>query len=196
LMGQVKMAKSAGNIVTIRDLIEAGIDPLAFRYLCFTGRYRRQVHFTQEALDGAATALRRLREQIALLGTSGQPAATEAEMRTGAADGALAHHERFVAAVDDDLDFPTALTVLHEMLTDVSIPSSDRWSLAASWDQVLGLDLAGSDDLPKELRDLIAQRDEARAGRDFKTADEIRDRLREQGIELLDSGEGTRWVRR
>ncbi len=196
LLGQVKMAKSAGNVVTIKDLIEAGVDPLAFRYLCFTGRYRRQVHFTQEALDGAATALRRIREQFALLGTSGQPAVTDAEMRARATGASLAHHERFVAALDDDLDLPNALTVLHEMLADTSVSPSDRWSLAASWDQVLGLDLVRSDGLPTELGDLIKQRDEARASRDFQRADEIRDRLREQGIELLDSSEGTRWVRR
>ena len=196
LMGQVKMAKSAGNVLTVKDLIEAGVDPLAFRYLCFTGRYRRQVHFTQEALDGAATALRRLREQVALLGTSGPAAVTDAEIRTAVSGGALAHHERFVGAVDDDLDFPTALTVLYEMLGDVSLLPQDRWSLAASWDQVLGLDLVRSDDLSQELRDLIEQRNEARAGRDFQRADAIRDRLREQGIELLDSAEGTRWIRR
>ncbi len=196
LMGQLKMAKSAGNVITIQNLIEAGTDPLAFRYLCFTGRYRRQVHFTQEALDAAATALRRLREQIALLGTSGRPAVTDGEMRAGAKDGALAYHERFVAALDDDLDFPTALTVLHETLADTSLPPTVRWSLAASWDHVLGLDLVRTDDLSPELRDLIRQRDEARASRDFQRADEIRDRLRAEGVELLDSSEGTRWVRR
>jgi cysteinyl-tRNA synthetase len=196
LMGQLKMAKSAGNVVTIQNLIEAGTDPLAFRYLCFTGRYRRQVHFTQEALDGAATALRRLREQIALLGASGQAAVTDAEMRDGLKDGALTHQDRFVSALNDDLDFPTALTVLHEMVADTSLSVSDRWSLAASWDEVLGLDLIQTGDLPMELGALIRQRDEARAGRDFQRADEIRDRLRAEGVELLDSSEGTRWVRR
>ncbi len=196
LMGQVRMAKSAGNVVTIQDIAAAGIDPLAFRYLCFTGRYRRQVHFTQEALEAAATALRRLREQVALLGASGDAAVTDGEMRARASDRALEYHERCVAALDEDLDLPAAITVLHETIADASVAPADRWSLAASWDQVLGLDLVRAGELDSELSDLIKQREDARTRGDFSLADEIRDRLRSQGIELLDSSEGTRWVRR
>ncbi|MEX0875017.1 MAG: cysteine--tRNA ligase [Actinomycetota bacterium] len=196
LMAQLKMAKSAGNVVTVQSLIDAGVDPLAFRYLCFTGRYRRQVHFTQDALDAAATALRRLREQVALLGVAGSAVSTDPDLRADLRDGAVAYHDRFIGAIDDDLDLPAAVTVLHETLADDSIPPTDRRSLVGSWDEILGLDLIGSDELPPELAQLVRRRDEARAARDFAGADEIRDRLRAQGVELLDSDKGTRWVRR
>jgi cysteinyl-tRNA synthetase len=197
LMGQAKMAKSAGNVITIEHVVEQGHDPLAFRYLCFTGRYRRQVHFTDEALGAAATALRRLREQVTLLGEAGSAAPTDEDLRAAETDtSALGYHDRFVAAIDDDLDFPEAVTVLHEALGDNAISPASRRSLVASWDQVLGLDLVGSDNLPAELAALMRERDQAREEKDFAKADAIRDRLRSAGIELLDSDGGTRWVRR
>jgi cysteinyl-tRNA synthetase len=196
LMGKAKMAKSAGNVLTIQDVTEQGYDPLAFRYLCFTGRYRRQVHLTDDALAAAGTALRRLREQVSLLGADGSPAPTEGELRSALKDErALAHHARFIEALDDDLDLPAALTVLHESIADVDVSAHDRWSLVASWDEVLGLDLVRPAELPPELVALLAERDRARAAKDFARADAIRDQLREKGIEVLDSAEGTRWVR-
>jgi cysteinyl-tRNA synthetase len=197
LMGKAKMAKSAGNVLTIGSVVDQGYDPLAFRYLCFTGRYRRQVHFTEDALTAAATALRRLREQVTLLGglSSGPP--TEAGLRAAVTDEiALAYHERFVDAVCDDLDLPAALTVLHEAIGDQSIAPETRTMLVGSWDEILGLDLARADDLPQELAELVRERATARDVKDFKRADEIRDRLRSAGVEVLDSADGTRWVKR
>lgn len=196
LMGRAKMAKSAGNVVVLDDLRARGLDPLAFRYLCFTARYRRQVHFTDDALDAAATGLRRLRDQIALLG-SASPLATDDALRGALADpGALRHHDAFVAAVDDDLDMPGALRVLHEAVADATIAPSVRATLVCSWDAVLGLDLAGGRPLPDDLARLIDERARARKEGDFARADHLRERLRREGIELLDGPEGTSWVRR
>ncbi len=197
LMGQAKMAKSAGNVITIRTLTEQGYDPLAFRYLCFTARYRRQFHFADEALDAAATALRRLRERVALLDDGDTAPATDAALRAAVADErALAHHDRFVEAIGDDLDLPEAVSVLHAMLGDEQVPPGARRTLALSWDRVLGLDLAPSSGLSEDLEALVRERDEARAAKDFARADAIRDRLQGAGVELIDTPEGTRWVRR
>jgi cysteinyl-tRNA synthetase len=110
-------------------------------------------------------------------------------------EGAIGYHTRFVEAVDDDLDMPAALTVLHEAIADEKVPPQDRWNLVASWDQVLGLDLVKSAELPPDLVALLHRRDEARAAKDFARADAIRDELRAKGIEVLDSASGTRWVR-
>ena len=197
LMDSAKMAKSAGNVVTIGGLMEQGVDPLAFRYLCFTGRYRRQVDFTDRALEGAGTTLRRLRERVAMLGADGDAPTTDAALRSALrSPAALAYHDRFLAAIDDDLDFPAALVVLHDALSDETVPAAERFMLAGSWDNVLGLDLVGGDGLAPELESLIRERDDARAAKDFARADEIRDRLQESGVDLLDSADGTRWVRR
>jgi cysteinyl-tRNA synthetase len=197
LMGRAKMAKSAGNVVTISTLMEQGFDPLAFRYLCFTGRYRRQVHFTEEAMSGAATALRRLREQVASLPANGDAPASDAELRASLPDdGAMRFHDRFMAALDDDLDFPSALTVLHELVGNDHVAPAVRRRTIASWDHVLGLDIVPSDDLAPELRALVAERETARASGDYARADDIRERLREAGVDLLDSRTGTSWTRR
>jgi cysteinyl-tRNA synthetase len=197
LMNSAKMAKSAGNVITIQTLIDQGHDPLAFRYLCFLGRYRRQVDFTDEALEGAATTLRRLRERVAMLGAFGPAPTTDAELRAALSDQrSIGYHDRFVGAVADDLDFPQALTVLHELLSDNDVSPDDRRTLAESWDEVLGLRLARTEELPAELEALVKEREEARAAKDFARADALRDRLRESGVELLDSAAGTRWVRR
>ena len=88
------------------------------------------------------------------------------------------------------------MKTLHEALSDEGVAPADRAALAASWDEILGLDLSRRDELSAELERLIAQREDARRNRDFATADSIRDRLRSEGIELLDSAEGTSWVRR
>jgi cysteinyl-tRNA synthetase len=197
LMNSAKMAKSAGNVMTIGGLVEQGHDALAFRYLCFNGRYRRQVDFTDAALASAGTTLRRLRERLAMLGVSGDAAATDAELRASVHDAtATAYHDRFMTAVDDDLDFPAAVTLLHEALSDESVAPADRWTLAASWDHILGLDLVRDETLPSDLQGMLREREDARARKDFARADELRDELRARGVDLLDSASGTRWVRR
>ncbi|MGH2669116.1 MAG: cysteine--tRNA ligase, partial [bacterium] len=156
LMDQTKMAKSAGNVVRITDLVDQGHDALAYRYWCLTARYRRQVHFTSDALVAAGTALRRLREQMSLLGAPADAPPTDTQLRsTMRDDTALAYHDRFIAALDDDLDFPTAIRILHEATTDDGVPPDVRHRLVASWDEVLGLRLVGSDDLPGHLAALV-----------------------------------------
>jgi cysteinyl-tRNA synthetase len=197
LMDSAKMAKSAGNVVTISALMEEGVDPLAFRYLCFNGRYRRQVDFTEAALASAGTTLRRLRERLAMLGVAGEPPRTDDAVRSSVTDDrALGYHGRFMDAIDDDLDLPAAITVLHELISDDAVAPEHRWMLAASWDEVLGLDLVGTADLDPALASLLKEREEARERRDFARADEIRDQLRAGGVDLLDSATGTRWVKR
>ena len=185
LMGSAKMAKSAGNVVTAGTLVEDGYDPLAFRYLCFTGRYRRQVDFTPTSMTSAATTLRRLRERVAMLG--GAPATLGEVGRE--------YQQRFLGAINDDLDMPTALTVLHDALSDDGLAPGERYALAVSWDDVLGLRLVDDSDAPEDIDALIAQRNDAREAKDFARADAIRDDLRARGIELLDSPSGTHWVR-
>jgi cysteinyl-tRNA synthetase len=170
------MAKSAGNIDRIAEVAERGVDPLAFRLLCLTSRYRHKLEYTDESLSAAAAGLASLGAGLAALGPAPEngPWAAPAVLRAGAAparplgtmegvagngDGSgpepadRAHgpaaplsagrrplHDRFVAAIDDDLDLPTAVAVVRETLR-ADLPADERRWLVLDADFVLGLGL-------------------------------------------------------
>jgi cysteinyl-tRNA synthetase len=97
--------------------------------------------------------------------------------------------------VADDLNMPHALVVLNEAVSS-DLAEAERYALLASWDAVLGLDLERDAregwEPSEDVRTLVAERDAARAGKDFGRADEIRDRLQAMGLEVMDTPEGTR----
>jgi cysteinyl-tRNA synthetase len=181
----LKMAKSTGNTVRVGDLEEMGFDPLSFRYLTFQTRYRSEMDFSEEAMRAADQHVKRLRQRMTGWGSAAD-ALSEA---AGALDAG------FREAVSDDLNMPQALVVLNETVS-ADLPGSERYALLASWDAVLGLDLERDAregwEPSEEMRALVAERDAARATRDFGRADEIRDRLQALGLEVMDTPEGTR----
>jgi cysteinyl-tRNA synthetase len=202
-----KMAKSKLNDLRITTLEEEGGDPLAFRYLCFTARYRKQLEFSWEALSASDRALRKLRERVEDLGSDGSEV-SPAETRDW--------ESRFRSAIFDDLDMPAALQVVHALVRDRSTPPSVKAHLLARWDSVLGLQLLPQE--PRGLRDferspraqkqesegsgtlsegeiqrLLDERARARSVGDYVTADSIREQLLAAGIEVQDTPEGTTW---
>ena len=185
-----KMAKSAGNVVGLGDVVARGTDPRAFRYLCLQSRYREPANFTWEALDAADRGLRRYRRQVAeWAAAGGDPAGSPA---------GRALDRRFREAVADDINTPKALTVLAELSSCPGVPPAERVRLAADWDSILGLDLdreaAPAGSLPPGAAERIAERERARAGRDFARADRLRDELGGLGVHVVDTPSGTRWV--
>ena len=187
LTGDRKMAKSAGNFTSLRELRERGRSPLAARLLFLQARYRTPLNFTWEALEGAERTLDRLRSRVAAwAGSAGTP---------GQATGATGYEERFWAAVDDDLDTPRALAVLAELEGDETVAPAARLASAQAFDRFLGLDLAAQvgQRLPAGATGLIAERERARAARDFAAADRLRDRLATLGVEVTDTRAGTTW---
>jgi cysteinyl-tRNA synthetase len=184
-MSGQKMAKSARNIYRVTDLAEQGVDPLAYRLLCFGTRYRSEMDFSWEALEGQHRRLGELRRRMAEWG----PAAD------ALTDAARAYDARFRDAVADDLDMPRALVVLHEVVSS-DLAGDQKAALLGSWDRVLGLDLERDVreawEPSDEVRTLVADRDAARAAKDYARSDEIRDRLQKMGLEVMDTPEGTR----
>jgi cysteinyl-tRNA synthetase len=183
-MSGQKMAKSARNIYRVIDLAEQGIDPLAYRLLCFGTQYRSEMDFSWEALEGQDRRLADLRRRMAEWGAP-------AELLSPAAE---AFDARFREAVADDLAMPRAVVVLNEVVGS-DLPTGERYALLASWDRVLGLDLEraareGFEPTP-EMLDLVAERDAARAARDYERSDELRDRLQAMGLEVMDTPDGT-----
>jgi cysteinyl-tRNA synthetase len=184
-MAGQKMAKSAKNIKRVTDLAEQGIDPLAYRMLCFGTRYRSEMDFSWDALEGQHRRLAEIRRKMA------EWAPAEDTLSPDARD----LDRRFREAVADDLDLPRAVVVLNEVLT-AAIASGERYSLLSSWDAVLALDLERDAregwEPTEEMRTLVTERDGARAAKDYATSDELRDRLQAMGLEVMDTPEGTK----
>jgi cysteinyl-tRNA synthetase len=180
-----KMAKSAKNVTRVTELPEQGIDPLAFRLLCFGTRYRSEMDFSWEALEAANARLKNLRQRMADWARASEPAS----------EAAYALDRKFREAVADDLNIPAALVVLSEA-ERAAIPDGEKFALLASWDHVLGLDLERfvreRPETPAEVQALVNQRDEARRSKDFARSDEIRDKLSAMGWEVMDTPEGTK----
>jgi len=184
-----RMAKSAGNFAALRDVADRGHSPLAVRLLFLQARYQTPINFNWEALAGAERALDRLRARMAEWAR---------DERTGRVPGCAGYEQRFWAAIQDDLDTPRALAVLAELEGDESLPPAARFTSVAAFDRLLGLDLAevAGVALPAGAEELIARREEARAARDFATADRLRDELATLGVEVTDTRAGTTWRRR
>ena len=184
-----KMAKSAKNVTRVTELADQGIDPLAFRLLCFGTRYRSEMDFSWEALESEHNRLRSLRQRMAGWKDAERP-------EPGAwSEEAAAIDRRFRDAVADDLNMPAALVAMSEA-ERAPIPDGEKYALLASWDAVLGLDLertarAGVE-IPADVQALVDERDEARRTKDFARSDEIRDRLTSMGWEVMDGPEGTK----
>jgi cysteinyl-tRNA synthetase len=187
LSGQ-KMAKSKGNIARVSEIADAGLDPLALRLLCFGTRYRSEMDFSWEALEGAHARLTNLRQRMVDWASEPDP--------DRLSPPAQELDRRFRDAVADDLDLPTAVVVVNETVTSGVVSPGEKHALLGAWDAVLGLDLERlarrGFEPDAEARELIRHRDEARRAKDFATADRIRDQLTAMGLEVMDTSEGTR----
>lgn len=176
-----KMSKSLGNVYTIFDLAERGYEPHCFRYLCLNAHYRTPLNFTWEAMEGAKTALSRLRQAYSKLPQDQAPP-----------DEALA--AKFQAAINDDLNIPLALSFLWEAVRSGNPGARSTVDL---FNSVFGLDLALKTEplaqLPSELMALIEERQQARANKDWATSDRLRDELAARGVAVKDTKEGVTW---
>ncbi len=192
--GGEKMSKSKGNVRTLSDLINRGIDPLAFRYFFMQTHYRQQQVFTDEAMEAAAKGYRRLVAVAAGLNK------VEGE---GDSDLQAPFAARFREGLADDLNAPKAMAVVWEVARHASLPEVDRRDLLNRFDSVLALGLAEA--VVKEAVDewesdpridaLLEERNTARETKDWATADRIRDELSGVGIEIVDTPDGARWRR-
>ena len=189
-----KMAKSKGNVALLSDLVARGVEPLAFRYFLLQAHYRQQQTYTPEAMDAAATGYRRL------LGLAAEVRDATAEAGVG---DASSHRERFRDAMRDDLNAPQALALAWDVArAREELSPGVRRALLLEFDRILGLDLVTADpaepafESDPRIDGLLAERQEARAAKDWARADRIRDALLAEGIEIVDTPAGPRWRRR
>ena len=179
MLSGARMAKSAGNFLRVTEIEEQRLDPLAFRYLALQAKYRAPLNFSVDGLTGADRALRNLRERIA----------EWSQDHEGEVDPVREEWDsRFSAAVADDLDLPRAMALVAELVRS-DVARSTKSGLLTDWDRVLGLDLARTDServLPAGAEKLIAEREKARAAKDFVRSDQLREELKALGVEVFD----------
>lgn len=198
-----KMSKSKGNVYTLRDLLDKGLDPRSIRWLLMGTHYRKMLNFTFEGLDQAQSSLRRIRDFADVL--KNHPL-KEGESRK--AHDLVAEAEKvFVEGLSDDLNISAGMSGLFELIREVNILLSLGQLLKGDTVEILGflrkLNLVlgvfsdqDAESLPAEIMDRIRAREEARASKNYAEADRIRLELLSQGIELEDTREGVRWKKR
>ncbi|MFA6523979.1 MAG: cysteine--tRNA ligase [Candidatus Paceibacterota bacterium] len=181
LVDQKKMAKSFNNFYTLRDLLEKGIDPIAYRFWLLMANYRTRVNFVWEALEGAETALKRLYRLYIELG---EPVGNINEE----------YKKRFKEFVEDDLDTPRALSLLWDLIKDGGVSSADKKATILDFDKVLGLNFENIKEeiIPEKIKKLGEEREEARKNKDFKKSDELRDKIISLGYEIKDTPDGVK----
>ena len=196
VMNKAKMAKSAGNFLTLSTLGEKGYAPLDYRYFCLGGHYRSQLQFSWESLDSAKTARNNLVEKVRSWMQSGEKTTLDSISSKG-----KKYFEDFRNSISEDLNMPKALAVVWILLKDKELSDSEKLALVLDFDRVMGLDLERSaetkdneaENVDQKVFDLIKEREEARKVKDFARSDEIRNLLKEMGIEIKDTAVGTNW---
>jgi len=192
--GEEKMSKSLGNIITIREGIENyGSDGL--RIFVLTSHYRSPLTYSEEALESGKRAAERLRLAATIAGGDGPPSDIAVET----------YRERFIEAMDEDLNTPAALAALFDLARDINRARDEGRGIAEAQDSlrqlagVLGLTLREPEAAmgAAPFIDLLVQlRNDLREAKQFERADRVRSGLAEAGITLEDGAEGTRWRRR
>ena len=181
-MNNRKLSKSeGGSINSLQSLIEAGYDPLAYRYLCLQAHYRSELNFSTEALDAATAGLRK----VYALCPDSDPLRDDE-------DAYKAARQRVLEAIEDDLGMPQAVGLLN---------SYGSYRLWVEFDAILGLDIAkrscqGEEALPPEIEALVQARNAARKAKDWSQSDALRTRLNELGYDVGDGPQGTTVKRR
>ncbi|MEW6742779.1 MAG: cysteine--tRNA ligase [Planctomycetota bacterium] len=192
-----KMAKSAGNYITLKELEEQGHSGAAVRLMLIRAHYRQQLNFTLEGLREAQVVVDRLENLVQRL----EETAAEGEAVDEVRNLIESEKRAFCAALDDDLNISPALAALHEIVSEANRREPKGADAQAfldaiqEIDSVLGLLHGGRAILPEEIEKLIAEREQARKRKDYATADRIRGELRARRIELMDTKEGVRWRR-
>ncbi len=186
-MEGAKISKSAGRFPVVDDLIKEGIDPLAFRLMCFGAKYRSELAFSIDAVRASEKNLQYLQE---FARNSRDAGASEP-------DWAAEYREKFHAALNNDLNTAEALAAVLELVAE-SYRRKDlsSWSVINELDSVLGLGLekhraaSASEEVPTAVKALGEEREQARRSKNFKRADEIRHELDALGYEIRDSKAG------
>ena len=190
-----KMAKSEGDFLTLSGMIEKGYDSLDYRYLNLGAHYRSQLQYSDDSMGGARSSRLSLMDRLIRIKETTSPAEL-AEI----GEKARSYLINFATHLGNDLNTPKGLSELWNLLKDGSVSGEEKLACAFDMDRILGLALEAEsrvgNELEPEIQILIDERESARKLRNFERADEIRNVLRDKGIEIEDTPSGTRWQKR
>ena len=191
-----KMSKSKGTLYTFEDIKDKGFSAMDLRLFFLSSHYRSQMDFSWAALEQAHKNLQKINDFVLNLQaiTNGNDTPTENDISIES------FKTNFEAAMDDDLNTPLALSNLYEFIThsnkqidEDALTSSDAKKILSFWEKanhVFGFILTGQAEIPEEIKQLIAQREKARAGKDFQKSDDLRALIEKKGFILEDTKDG------
>ena len=187
-----KMSKSKGGFLTVSLLEEKGYNPVVYRMFCLQSHYRKPLTFSYDNLDNTAKAYNKLVKKISNLNPTGEPNMDEAQPFI----------DKFKENMDNDLNTYLGITSIYDVLK-ANISDATKIYLLNDFDKVLSLDLVKAANKLKEeknssvdtakVEELIKKRTEARANKDWATADAIRDELNAMNVVIKDTPEGITW---
>lgn len=199
-----KMSKSLGNFVLVHDILKE-VDAQVLRFLLASSHYRRPIKFSERALEEARINLDKIR--VAYKNARYRLENAETKLPADQADVAvfMELEAHFVKEMDDDFQADNAMSVIYQYVKELNVYSEREAVSQAVLDQALevleqimlvfGITLQAEGMLDDDIQTVIDERTQARKDKDFARSDEIRDYLKEQGIILDDTPQGTRWRR-
>lgn len=175
---QTRMGKSEGNALTLSELTKRGYPALAYRYLVLNTHYRKPLLFSWEALDAAKNAFAILVEKVQSFSVP----------KVGCAE----FEEKFMDAMNDDLNTPKALGIMWDMLKS-EYPNHAKLQTLLFMDRVLGfgIEYVKPFVVPKEVQKLVTQREKAREQKKYSASDDLRRQIEQLGYSLEDAETGT-----
>ncbi|HSX08309.1 MAG TPA: cysteine--tRNA ligase [Candidatus Saccharimonadales bacterium] len=197
-----KISKSLGNGIRLQEIVEQGISPEAVRLHVLESHYRSHAKFSLESLRASQASLKNIRNDFSWIYQPAVVPVSKSEERSRELVEQFASYKQLIkAAIINDLATPEAMRLLHECAgrfatTPASMddaPIVDDF--AAFIQDALGIHITDRDELKDELKQLIAEREQARANKDWAKSDELRDKLAADGIGVRDTPSGAIWYR-
>jgi cysteinyl-tRNA synthetase len=192
-----KMSKSLGNFYTLRDILAKGYHPKAVRWILISTHYKQQLNFTFEALDSSAKTVQNLLDLVLRLKCANGKQDQETEKRIE--ELTVSFISGFEKQMDNDLHISDALAELFSFVSEINKlllqNKIDRQSAGKAIDALNRIDsilgVLEEEKVPGEIAGMISERKDARKAKDWKKADELRNRIREKGFNIMDAGDET-----
>ncbi len=191
IQGGKKMAKSEGNFLTLENaFLKNDINPLVYRFAAFLTHYRKPMEYSDESIEAARNGLLHLQNQVRQV-TAGDTSSADSPIHPD-------FKNKFLEAINDDLNMPRAMAVVQEMLKS-NIHNTEKRATILDFDRVLGLKLDQLDKeqaLPAAVQKLVDARIKAREAKDFENSDQLRAEIEKLGYQVQDAKDGMKVVKK